>query len=352
MRQRQVIRRYFCTIARIAALPAFVLGCATSVPVDDATTDEGITTDSPAPSALRIYVSPAGDDAQSGRTPNAPVATLDRVHQVLQQEKPRTAVEILFAEGTYLDQSVRWTFFVEHETITFRPARRGDAVVFDGCSDAASCPERTWFSLAADGGQETRLRFHDLTVRHYSTAISLAGNRNDATKFNGGNEIVGCRFADIGNAYRPSLKPSTAAVRLVNSRKNAIRDNVFERVVNVAKPSLIHAIYVAHGSSGNTVSGNVFSQISGDPVRLRDGSDDNTISGNRFEGAGRYGFRSGIAKNTRAPTAPSRRPNAPPREMHFSTTFSAPHTGAGEWRSRGSISPTPPRAARRGRSHG
>jgi parallel beta-helix repeat protein len=183
---------------------------------------------------------------------------------------------------------VRWTFSIQNHSITFRGAAPGGArPVFDGCTAAGACAGRTWFTLASSSGASTNLVFQGLRVTRYTTAISLEGNRDSVNRFNSGNRITACLFDRIGNGFAPTLPSSTAAIRLVNSDRNVIEGNTFTDVINVGRnAALIHAMYVAHGSSGNTIRNNTIERSTGDPIRLRDYSNNNTIEHNTLSRVG------------------------------------------------------------------
>ena len=53
-----------------------------------------------------------------------------------------------------------------------------------------------------------------------------------------------------------------------------------------AGPRLIHAIYLNNASAGNTVRGNHFEDVSGDPVRISNASHNNRVINNTSDNAG------------------------------------------------------------------
>ena len=240
---------------------------------------------------LKIWMSPTGNDASSGLTPATAVKTLSRVQSLLvakHGKKPWPQdVEVRIAPGRYVGQRVDWTHTSPTRKVTFMPAAADkNRPVFDGCSSASQCVTGSFFRLDSRRGEKTNLTFEYIEVVRYQTAISLEADRNTPSKFNGGNRIYGCRFANIGNAYAPGIAPSTAAVRLVNSDDNTIENNHFDDIVNTTSPAILHAIYAAHGSDRNAIARNSFLRNSGDPVRLRDFSNGNVITKNRFNKVG------------------------------------------------------------------
>src|SRR5690606_32709985 len=127
------------------------------------------------------------------------------------------------APGTYRGQRVRWTYTSPDHAIHFVTAAADRTrPVFDGCLANGECPGGTWFELASSAGRPTNLAFEYLRVTRYQVAISLNGNRASRSASNGHNRIFGCYFDRIGNVFAPSLRYSTAALRLVNSDDNVI----------------------------------------------------------------------------------------------------------------------------------
>ncbi len=244
---------------------------------------------------LQIYLSPKGSDKSSGTSPGKPILTLARAQQVIAALKPQTDVEVRIAPGTYHGQKVAWTYTMPGHKIHFMTLK-GDKTrpVFDGCLEQnpkdlkKGCPGGTWFTLKHAKGQKTNLHFYYIRVQRYQTAISLNGDRNSPKTSNGNNRVYGCYFYKIGNVFNNALKPSTAAVRLVNSTYNYIGNNHFINIINSKSAGLLHALYIAHLSSHNQIIGNKFSANAGDPVRLRDFSNYNQIRKNNF-------IKSGIA---------------------------------------------------------
>ena len=258
--------------------------------------------------ALNIYMTPDGNDSNNGLSIESPIATLSEAERVIQRETMATPqnVNVKIAYGVYENQRVQWSYFMEDHTIKFlplvdmyqyRPVFRGDGY--------------TWFNMRGSG-KATNLHFRHIRVENYHTAISLSRCNS--------NTIDRCYFKKIGNVYDPDLPGSTACVRLVRCSDNEIKFNWFLDVINIAaygnslsdypekqkgceplgefseteqyelladpNPSLLHAVYLAHHSQNNTIRGNVFRRVSGDPIRVRDYSNNNSIQDNKFEVSG------------------------------------------------------------------
>lgn len=230
----------------------------------------------------RYFLAPGGDDRRDGRDEANALRSIARVEALLVADPPTCDVEVWIAPGVYREQRVSWRTTDPTIRITFRASDRERRPIFDGCAASGSCAGGTFFSLRHSAGEATNLHFWYLHVRNYQTAISLNGDRSSEAASNGGNRIFGCYFERIGNVFDPDVEPSTACVRLVNSDDNEIANNHFVDVINTRSGALIHAIYVAHMSDRNTITGNRFVRSTGDPVRVRDFSNDNVITDNRF----------------------------------------------------------------------
>lgn len=238
---------------------------------------------------FRFWLAPDGDDSRTGLTESEAVATLDRAQDLVKSHGPTTDVEIYIKSGRYRGQSVLWDVVIPGKTITFtRTPDATDRPIFDGCLSDTNCPGGTLFRLRVSDGSATGLVFNYIRVENYQTALSFDGNRNSEGQSNGGNRVYGCYFYRIGNVFNPSVDPSTAVVRLVNSDDNVIENNHFHDVINTTQPNRIHAIYAAHMSDRNQIARNRFYNNSGDAVRLRDYSNDNTIVDNTFIKAGQF----------------------------------------------------------------
>jgi hypothetical protein len=224
--------------------------------------------------ALVIFIGPNGSDQNSGFTLDTPILTLNRAQEILRDQlrNHHRDVEIRIGAGTYRNQTVRWTFTMPAHTITFMPLLDDkNRPVFDG----SSTKDSTWFRLDHADGQKTNLVFHYIRVEGYSTAIDFRGNRDRIEGFNSSNRIFGSYFFNIG-------KGSTAAVRLVHSKNNEIINSHFVDVLRSGGCGQLHALYLAHMSSGNQILRNRFENSCGDPIRIRDYSNDNIINENNL----------------------------------------------------------------------
>lgn len=250
---------------------------------------------------FQVFLSPTGDDANSGLSPADAVRTLARAHEVLVAAGPATDVEVRIEQGVYVAPPTTWTFLVPGHTVTFlpidyeyggdaddiagRPVFRGDGT--SGFWLTAQLPE-------GHAGGDVGLRFYHLQVDQYDLGglkldggiTTVDGIRRPASSGHNGNAIVGMYFTRLGSRWAGTAH-GYGGVDLVNSRHNLIRDNHFVRLENTGSGSgLMHGVYLAHHSMANTVHGNRFEIISGDPIRTRNDSNDNEAFGNVFERSG------------------------------------------------------------------
>jgi len=244
-------------------------------------------------------MSPLGSDEGSG-SDASPVETFGRVQEILAELHPAedVIVRVRSDQGIYRDQSVVWEHAVADHGILFESYPDSLYAEFSG-----EGVDTAFFVLRSAAGRATNLHFRRLAIRAYTAgAFLFAGEPGSEDGWNGGNTIVDCVMSGIGNGARPERHIAWAVVDLVNSRLNVIESCAFIDCANAYEgefpqdtlvalaaggPSLpIIGVYLAHGSSCNSISGCSFLRIKGDAVRIRDGSNGNEISGNLFEQTG------------------------------------------------------------------
>lgn len=150
--------------------------------------------------------------------------------------------------------------------------------IFDGRNRG-----ETWFTLRAKSQNRSRFLFEGIEVRNYLTAMSFNGAREEPETHLGANTIRNMIFRNIGQRAASNPKPSTAAIRFVNSRGNVIENSKFLVVKNRRCDAGLHAIYLAHHSSDNKIIGNFFDKSCGSPIRIRDASNNNIAENNVFK---------------------------------------------------------------------
>jgi hypothetical protein len=253
---------------------------------------------------FRLYLDPSGSDSNSGRSRNDPIQSLAKAHDLLRSARPTTDVEVRIAQGTYTAPPIVWRFYVPDHTVTFLPA---DYAYGGGVDSFAGRPvfrsngvSGFWFTarpprgLDGPDGLDSRLRFYYLQVQEYDRGglminggtTVIDGIRRPAGGGLNSNTIVGMYFTHLGSG-RTTGTDGYGGVDLVNSSGNTVHHNHFVALVNKdSGKNLIHGVYLAHHSNDNVVQRNNFTEISGDPIRVRNDSNGNEITGNAFERTG------------------------------------------------------------------
>jgi len=254
---------------------------------------------------LALYLSPSGHDDAAGLSAQQPLRTLARARDRIVELAGRHSyerIDVNFLPGTYQGLAVVWQDVdLDGTPVHFRPApgSRGKVVL-----DGARSRFARFFTVRATRGDEStqapsRLHFENLVIRNYCEAISLGDGLSRAILT--GNVISGNVFENIGSKYDPVRRKRagrslpngscTAAIRLQRSAGNRIVGNTFANIENLPKedtfrdrygPTYLHAIYIAHLSSDNEISGNAFTRFTGSPIRVRDRSDNVRVLHNTF----------------------------------------------------------------------
>jgi hypothetical protein len=224
-----------------------------------------------------IFVSPNGNDTSKGRIEADAVASIERAVELAEAVPVGTKqANVIVAPGRYKGQRFMTRGSINNVPILITSGS-GERAIFDGDEKGG-----TWMTLKPRGGNSSNIKIRRITVTNYETAIDVQGNRNNLNIWAGGLEIRDSKFSDIGDIARTDAPPSTAAIRLVNSDRNVIVGNQFVRIQNKKLCGLLHALYIAHGSTENLIEDNTFEDSCGDAVRFRDGSGDNIVRSNLF----------------------------------------------------------------------
>jgi len=259
-----------------------------------------------------LYVSPDGDDSASGSI-DLPLATFEGVQEKLKKDTPGkdVLVKIFGNRGSYINHTTVWNYYNPNYKITFESYPRNVRAHFSASDE--NPPEEPFFKVIASSGQPTNLVFRRLTISDYtSRALYFLGCKESAQYgWNGRNIIEDCVFRKIGNSRKPERAFVYAVITMVNSRENIIRNCVIEDCANSnpygnkalldekgsdkisgrdieGSPSIltIIGIYLAHYSSNNHISNNIFRGIMGDCIRFRDLSCENSVFNNTFSKSG------------------------------------------------------------------
>jgi hypothetical protein len=161
---------------------------------------------------------------------------------------------------------------------------------------------QTWFTAILppapsplDDGGPTGLRFYYLTIEDYTQGISFNGQAGHSwhsqtfyiqpSKGVNGNDVSGMTFHDIGDSFAPS-QTGYGAILFTDSSNDDISNNTFDDIYNSGDTDQLHALYITHFSSGNTVNNNLFENTNGEAVKVRDRSNNNDIFSNTFKATG------------------------------------------------------------------
>lgn len=230
-----------------------------------------------------IYLSPSGDDRNSGSSFKEAVFSLQHALDVA-MNFPKSKVSrimIMTDTGVYKKQTAVINGVSGGMVIQVRPMNpKKSRPKFDGDGLGG-----TWLTINSSSGTPSNIEIYGLEIVNFETAISINGNRNDFSKSNGGNIIRNNIFNNIGQISSETAEPSTAVIRLVNSDGNMIIRNKFYVMRNRESCVLLHAIYVAHNSTDNLIEENIFEDGCGDAIRFRDESGNNVVKGNKFKNA-------------------------------------------------------------------
>jgi len=231
-------------------------------------------------SDLTLYVAPNGDNQSSGMNGDAAVKSLQvAVNKALSHSAQGLSKrKIVVLPGNYLEQVTVVKDIPDDKPLVISGTiQSGVRPVFNGNGKG-----RSWLVLESASGKPSRLTIENIEVANYVTAISLNGQRTLINASNSENIIQNNIFRNIGQISFPEGKPSTAAVRLVNSRSNQIIQNQFINIRNNVGCGALHSIYIAHYSSENVIQGNIFDGGCGATIKTRDASNSNIIRNNRF----------------------------------------------------------------------
>jgi hypothetical protein len=264
------------------------------------------------PGNVAIYLAPAsqgGKDSNTGLTSSSPILTLAHAQQVLTKLNPTGNVTIRIKQGTYVASAITWSFYVPGHTVSFMPANYtgggrppgGDPVFADPTANGTHVGQ-TWFTAILPpapsplhNGGNTGLRFYYLDIEDYTQGISFNGqaghswhNQTFYVQPSAGvndNDVSGMTFNDIGDSFAPS-QTGYGVILFTDSSDDAISNNTFDDIYNSGDTDQLHALYITHFSSSNTVDKNLFENTNGEAVKVRDRSNFNDIFSNTFKATG------------------------------------------------------------------
>ena len=228
-----------------------------------------------------------GSDNFTGTTPATAFRTLDRVHQILHNERPTDDVRIIILQGHYYcrEMKVPWTYFNYPYTVTIEGAQVHNrrATFYGHDANNKRCDRSVWLWIK-HSKIATGLTISNLTIKNYRGAISIEGRANEPSRTDNGIKIVGNIFEKIGDAHYTSSAVGKGAILLRNTFGNIISGNIFSEIQNKYETrGLIHGVYFRSMSHRNQVVANKFIDISGSAIKLTDYSNENRFYRNTFE---------------------------------------------------------------------
>jgi Right handed beta helix region len=247
-------------------LPVFILCVAVFAAPAKAAPEAG--------AVFKIHVSKEGNAKAGGTSETDAVNTLGAALTIYQEQCKGRPTLITVGPGVYSNEKVSPKKL--DCPLTIEPAQRDKRPQFVGKG------KDVWFALLVPGAKKVDVSITGMEVSDYQTAIAIGGDRSVPDSWIGGVHIAGNHFLRIGS-LQPGVPPSTAAIRLVNSRQNVIENNHFETIRNLEVCGGLHAIYMAHMSSGNVIKNNRFVDGCGETIKVRDASNDNKVVDNTFE---------------------------------------------------------------------
>lgn len=238
-----------------------------------------IATISPA-ATVQIRVAVDGNDENDGLSWALPVATLRTgiVKALAQLKAGENQVEVQVGPGIYQRQHAEIPALPTGKTLRLLGVQ--GQTVFDGAGEGG-----LWLLVRGGGIRSGMLHIAGFKIVNYQMALNLAGNRVKMDRSVNNVSIRNNEFNNIGQIALLEGKPSTAVIRLVNSDHNTIVNNSFAHIQNKQRCRLLHAIYIAHGSTDNHIEGNRFTDSCGNPVHFRDRSSNNLVKKNIFQDA-------------------------------------------------------------------
>lgn len=268
--------------ARRLAISALVGICiGPLVGIADASALGGACADRSVP-VCNLWVSSTGNDSNDGQSAATPLRSLQRANDLLCRHTllRRCAgigktVKVNIAAGTYPYATTVWSY----SDPTYATQIIGQGVVMDGRHST------DWGMYIAPKNSRSNIQvFHIKWTRYLSGGLIVGGGRH--------NRIYHNTFYRMGSYY--SKKPGAVAyagIYLFDNQDNSVERSVFVDLLNAsgAGYGLEHGVYITN-SSYNRVTGSTFSNVGGDPIRLRDAANYNTISGNAFTNTGRQAY--------------------------------------------------------------
>jgi hypothetical protein len=227
-----------------------------------------------------LWVSSSGDDSNDGRSAATPLRSLQRANDLLCQQSAEPCsgigktVKVTIAAGIYPYATTVWFY----SDPTYATQIIGQDVVMDGrhATDLG-------LAITPTNDRSNIQVFYIKWTRYLHQGVIASGGSH--------NRIYKNTFYRIGSYY--SKQPEVVAyagVFLRDTKDVSVEKSVFVDILNTGDGySHEHGVYIVH-STNNQVTGSTFSNVGGDPIRVRDAANYTTISGNTFTNTGSLGY--------------------------------------------------------------
>ncbi|MES9607433.1 right-handed parallel beta-helix repeat-containing protein [Actinomadura sp. NPDC000929] len=226
-----------------------------------------------------VHVTPGGKAGTSAKRGNT-ASSMAEAEKIL-EDKGASKATVLVKGGTYKDEEFEWDYAPAGGEFTVRPESGTGRVVFDGGGR-----DGYWATVRPGAA---KIHFSGMTIQNYTAGgILFRGDKATRKKISGGS-VRDMTFRRIGTKYGSGTE-GYGAVHMYYSWNMKIERNNFWNLENDTVLSRIHGVYFSNGSGKNSVSGNAFYKVSGDPVRASDGASGNRVTGNKFQTTGWYGL--------------------------------------------------------------
>ncbi|HLR93987.1 MAG TPA: right-handed parallel beta-helix repeat-containing protein [Jiangellaceae bacterium] len=287
-------------------LAVLVGASAADAPAADQRADSGQPTD--------VYVDVGDCDEQaSGLSSDEAVCSLEQANERLldlsENGQVHGDVDVRIAPGVYESGPIEWTYNPDAEhTLRFLPSWQQQGTAPDDDRNrprpvirgngSASTQDEAGFTYRQEGSERTGpVEFHHLQFEQWGVAglivyggVDTNGTPSQVTTLTAPpiQDVVirGNVVRDVGSIALEGTR-AEAGIGISNTHNAVIRDNVVKRVANVEgeQETYAHAVYLRRSTS-TRITGNEFSMVSGDAIRIRDQSDNSRVWGNTYERAG------------------------------------------------------------------
>lgn len=211
-------------------------------------------------------------------------------------DKNKDDINICFRGGTYSHPSLSWTVSSPYFTTKITNYENEKVILNGKKSDGTIY---AYFIKLIAKNQRSNIWVEGLIIEYYMGGIALGASKwidddetgpLDPTLQSSHNIIRNNVFRFIGNKFSTSTAMAYSALGLTNSSHNVVESNIFYRIESTNHAGHLHAIYIAHYCTDNTIKNNYVSLCSGDPFRIRNSCDSNTFESNYLDQSGKEGF--------------------------------------------------------------